>query len=139
MATAEQAIVWTEDITRLPYVREVEYAFANTRQRPIRWPGPSRVVGYSTLHKTARSQTPGHFLRRVFLVQPHDRSEQPDGVYRTGCPSEGVDPLTVQPGVPGRRTRRAWGCDNAPDQPHHAAGRCPLCGRQWDHLNEETQ
>ncbi len=134
MIANEEEIVWLEDIGRLPYVREIEYAYANTRKQPIRWTGSGRVVGYSTLRPDARSQTPGYFVRRIFLIQPHDRSENPDGVYATGCPVEGVDPLTVHPDIPGRITRRAWGCDNAPDRPHHAGGRCVLCGRQWNEV-----
>jgi len=128
----EEEIVWLEGIDHLPYVREVVYEYANFRQRPIRWTGSGRLVGYSTLRQDARSRTPGWFVRRVFLVQPHDRSEQPNGTYVTGCPGEGVDPLTVAPGIRGKITRRAWGCDNAPERPHHAGGSCSLCGRSWE-------
>ncbi|WTA32210.1 DUF6009 family protein [Streptomyces chartreusis] len=39
----------------------------------------------------------------------HDRSEQPNGMYRSSVPAEAVDPRTVAPGVWGEVTERAWG------------------------------
>ncbi|AGK76237.1 hypothetical protein SFUL_1265 [Streptomyces microflavus DSM 40593] len=42
---------------------------------------------------------PGRFIRRVFWVKEHDRSEQPEGTYKTTAPSEAVDPRTVAPCV----------------------------------------
>lgn len=106
----EDGIVWTEDISRLDYVREVVDETAATRRRPLPWRGPGRRVGYSVLAADAPNNgMPGMFTRRIFWVNDHDRSEQPNGVYRTGTPSEGVDPRTVAPGVRGELTDRAWG------------------------------
>ncbi|MFE4423129.1 DUF6009 family protein [Streptomyces sp. NPDC056817] len=34
-------------------------------------------------------------LRGIFWVKEHDRSEQPNGVYKRSAPSEAVDPRTV--------------------------------------------
>ncbi|MFG2195772.1 DUF6009 family protein [Streptomyces sp. NPDC048639] len=106
----EDGIVWTEDITPFDYVRETLVESAGTRRRPVPWDGPGRRVGYSVLKADASSgATPGMFKRRVFWVKDYDRSEQPDGTYKTGAPSEGVDPTTVAPGVWGELTDRAWG------------------------------
>jgi hypothetical protein len=123
----EESIVWEQDPATLPYVRET-LAYAGTRQRPVRWRGPGRRVGYAVPRADARSGHPGTFTRRVFWVKPYDRSEAPDGIYRTGCPSEGVDPLTVAPGVPGEQTARAWNCAET-GYPHGGDSPCDLCGR----------
>lgn len=106
----ESDIEWTEDITRLDYVREYIDAWACTRRRPVPWRGPGRRVGYSLLTADAPNNgQPGFFTRRVFWVNDHDRSEQPEGIYRTGAPVEAVDPRTVRPGAHGEITERAWG------------------------------
>ncbi|MFD7403422.1 DUF6009 family protein [Streptomyces sp. NPDC059866] len=78
--------------------------------RPISWNGPGRRVGYAVLRADAQSgAVPGKYVRRVFWVKEHDRSEQPDGLYKTSAPSGAVDPRTVAPGVWGELTERAWG------------------------------
>ncbi|MDX3066825.1 DUF6009 family protein [Streptomyces sp. ND04-05B] len=106
----EERIVWTEDIDGFDYVRETLTAEASTRARPVPWHGAGRRVGYSTLKRDAPSNdSAGRFTRRIFWVKEHDRSERPDGVYKTATPSEGVDPRTVAPGVWGEVTERAWG------------------------------
>ncbi|MFI9190476.1 DUF6009 family protein [Streptomyces californicus] len=65
------------------------------------------------------------FTRRVFWVKEHDRSEQPDGAYSSGAPSEAVDPRTVAPRVCGELTERAWGgpLDATPPKERAAAKR----------------
>ncbi|MFI1866939.1 DUF6009 family protein [Streptomyces jumonjinensis] len=106
----EARIVWTEDVDRFDYVRETLTTTASTRQRPVPWNGPGRRVGYSVLKSNAPSNgSPGKFTRRVFWVKEHDRSECPDGVYKKGTPSEGVDPRTIASGIWGELTDRAWG------------------------------
>ncbi|MFD3504642.1 DUF6009 family protein [Streptomyces sp. NPDC058678] len=61
-------------------------------------------MDYAVLRADApSSDSPGQFIRRVFWVKEHDRSEQPDGTYKTSAPSEAVDPRTLSPGV--------WGID----------------------------
>ncbi|MGW0665196.1 DUF6009 family protein [Streptodolium elevatio] len=37
------------------------------------------------------------------VAAPHDRDQDPDGLYATGAPCEAVDPRTISPGV--RETR----------------------------------
>lgn len=111
----EEAIVWEDDPSRLPYVREDLVDLAATRRRPLRSPG--RRVGYSVLRHDA-PRIGGFFVRRVFWVAPHDRSEGGDAYTPYGVPCEAVDPLTVQAGVLGRLTCRAWGrcfCSQAED------------------------
>ncbi len=78
-----------------------------------------------------RSDAPGDggspetFKRRVFWIKEHDRSEQPDGVYKSDAPSEAVDPRTVTPGVWGGRTDRALGVPTPEEQGSVAATRKP--------------
>ncbi|MCJ1678319.1 DUF6009 family protein [Streptomyces sp. APSN-46.1] len=108
----EEEIVWTENVDSFDYVRETLVDGAGTRRRPVSWRGQvGRRVGYAVLKKDAPSNrdAPGMFSRRLFWVKEHDRSEQPDGVYSSGAPTEAVDPRTVAPGVPGELTERAWG------------------------------
>ncbi|MCB5910147.1 DUF6009 family protein [Streptomyces pinistramenti] len=108
----EESIVWTEGVEGFDYVRETLVRDAATRRRAVPWPGPGRRVGYSVLRANAPSgDGPGMFTRRVFWVKEYDRSEygKQKGPYRTGTPSEGVDPRTVKPGTWGEQTDRAWG------------------------------
>ncbi|MFD3537221.1 DUF6009 family protein [Streptomyces sp. NPDC058664] len=73
---------------------------STTRQKPVGWNETGLRVGYSVLKPDAPSgDTTGRFVRRVFWVKDYDRSEQPDGTYKTSEPSEAVDPRTVAPGV----------------------------------------
>ncbi|MFG2912686.1 DUF6009 family protein [Kitasatospora sp. NPDC048298] len=106
----EDGIVWTESISKFDYVREYLEVAAGTRRGPVRWNGHGRRVGYSMLKPDAPAgEAPFRFARRVFWIKEHDRSEQPDGVYKDCAPSEGVDPRTVAAGVWGELTERAWG------------------------------
>lgn len=104
----EERIVWLEDITRLDYVRQA-VVYAGTRRRRVRW-DVGRLVGYAVLRPDATGSAPGTFERRAFWVAAHDRDSEPSGVYRSGAPSEAVDPRTIAPGEPGELTDRAWGC-----------------------------
>lgn len=101
--THEEEIVWVDDPGKYDYVRE-GVTVHPTRRRPVIQPG--RVVGYGVLRAGAPNcGHPGTFKRRVFWVRPHDRSEEPDGVYMGGLPAEAVDPRTVAAGVPGKTGR----------------------------------
>jgi Family of unknown function (DUF6009) len=67
------------------------------------------IVGYTELQADFRDNSlPGMFHRRVFWVKSYDRCCEPTGTYETGAPAEAVDPRTVQPGVEGELTDRAW-------------------------------
>ncbi|MFD9688134.1 DUF6009 family protein [Kitasatospora sp. NPDC059088] len=116
----EDEIVWDEDVSHFDYVREALDLFATTRRGPLRCPGPGRRVGYSVLEADAPSgEAPLRFARRIFWVKEHDRSEQPEGPYKTEAPAEGVDPRTIAPRVWGKLTDRAWGSP----LPHQGRGR----------------
>lgn len=103
----EIRIEWERDPTDMAYVR-VRSRPAGTRQRGVTHHVGERV-GYAVLRADAPSPEPGVFRRRVFYLKDHDRPNDPDGGYSTGAPAEAVDPLTVEPGVPGELTERAWG------------------------------
>ncbi|MCC5031885.1 DUF6009 family protein [Streptomyces sp. WAC 00631] len=106
----EDGIVWTEDVGAFDYVRQSVELSVSTRRKPVPWRGHGRRVGYAVLRPDAPSgDVPGKFVRRVFWVKEHDRSEQPNGMYKRSAPSEAVDPRTVAPGVWGELTERAWG------------------------------
>jgi Family of unknown function (DUF6009) len=82
------------------------------RRRIKKWRGAGRRVGYSVVWPDAPSEKGWGWLgftRREFFLKEYDRDSNPNGVYKTGCPTEGVDPLTVYPGVPGEQNDRAWG------------------------------
>jgi hypothetical protein len=105
----EDGIIWTEDIQDFDYVRQTIVTSVATRRRPVPWRGPGRRVGYSVLSRDAPSdEATGKYVRRVFWVKPYDRSEAPDGMYKSTAPSEAVDPRTVAPGAWGELTERAW-------------------------------
>lgn len=123
----EDEIVWTEDVDRLDYVREHLDLFATSRQGPVGWRGSGRRVGYATLREDA-PEDGGRFARRVFWVKDSDRSEVPEGVYRTGAPAEAVDPRTVTPGIWGELTDRAWGAPLPPPAEQPGAGEALAVG-----------
>jgi len=107
--THEDALVWLEDTSSLGYVRQaLDRITGRTRRPPYYRAG--RLVWYATLGPGARpSRASGTYLRRVFWLAPHDRDQQPDGLYSSGSPSEAVDPRTVSPGVKGYKTERSEG------------------------------
>lgn len=110
----EARIVWLEDIERYDYVRVIEQFVHSKTGLPKRRHVGHRTVGYANLLSEARRDMAGYLKKRVFFVQKHDRSERPDGVYRSGCPAEAVDPRTVQAGVAGHITDRAAGIPSSP-------------------------
>ena len=85
------AIVWLEDASKLHYVRE-QFCLKTTRAMPIKveLKAPGRVVGYEVLPPDEQGVVPGVFLRRVYLVQGHDRCNDPGGVYKRLAPSEAI-------------------------------------------------
>ncbi|MEV6681581.1 DUF6009 family protein [Streptomyces erythrochromogenes] len=109
----EARVVWLEDIGRLDYVRQSLERLPNRQGRPP-YHRDGRMVGYAVLGPGARaSRASGTFLRRVFWLLPHDRDQQPEGSYAFSSPSEAVDPRTLRPRDPGRRTQRSAGPPSA--------------------------
>src|SRR6266851_4620431 len=88
----ENRIVWLEAPEAHPYVREHLTLLATERTGLVH-PPAGRSIGYSESSLDAEPWQSGRFMRRVFYVLDHDRSNQPDGTYKTTCPIEGVDPL----------------------------------------------
>ena len=105
----ESELVWLDDISKYDYVRVIEQTVMSRVGLPKTRHIGYRTVGYTNLRAEARSSRFRLLTKRVFFVKSHDRSEQPDGVYKTGCPIEAVDPRTLAPGIEGVVTDRAWG------------------------------
>ncbi|MGP3979318.1 DUF6009 family protein [Streptomyces sp. 8N114] len=105
----EEELVWLEDTAALDYVRQsLDRVSSRRRQPPYHRDG--RLIGYATLTNKAKpSRASGTYLRRVFWLAPHDRDQDPDGLYATGAPSEAVDPRTLAPTVKGYKTERSEG------------------------------
>ncbi|MEV0604508.1 DUF6009 family protein [Streptomyces sp. NPDC050315] len=107
--THEVDLVWLEDTDALDYVRQSLDRLSGRRRKPA-YHRDGRLVGYAILGPEAKpSRASGTYLRRVFWLAPHDRDQQPKGLYETGAPSEAVDPRTLQPGVKGYKTERSEG------------------------------
>ncbi|MGW0537933.1 DUF6009 family protein [Streptomyces sp. NPDC003032] len=105
----ETGIVWLEDIGPLDYVRQALDRLPNRGGAPA-YHRDGRMVGYAVLGSGApSSRASGTFLRRVFWLLPHDRDGRPDGLYRSGAPSEAVDPRTVAARTKGYKTQRSEG------------------------------
>lgn len=98
----ETEIVWLEDIENLDYVREALVQTVKSRG-PVRKIAAGRNVGYANVRRVPGAR---FYERRLFYLKPYDR-DSGDPVYQIGCPSEAIDPRTVQVGVPGRKTPRA--------------------------------
>ncbi|MBQ0867334.1 DUF6009 family protein [Streptomyces sp. RK75] len=105
----EEELVWLENTEDLDYVRQtLDRVSSRRRQPPYHRDG--RLVGYATLTRDAKpSRASGTWLRRVFWLAPHDRDQDPDGLYATGAPSEAVDPRTLKPTIKGYKTERSEG------------------------------
>ncbi|WP_329295525.1 DUF6009 family protein [Streptomyces sp. NBC_01455] len=110
----ETELVWLEDPSLLDYVRQSLDRLPSRRGKPAYY-RDGRMVGYAILGKDAKpSRASGTFRRRVFWLLPHDRDQQPGGLYETGAPSEAIDPRTVAPGVKGYKTERSEGGPASP-------------------------
>ncbi|MFG2525423.1 DUF6009 family protein [Streptomyces sp. NPDC048527] len=101
-------IVWVApDIDELDYVRQALDRVRGRRTAPP-FHRDGRLIGYAILGSDAKaSRASGTYLRRVFWVAPHDRDSAPEGLYKSGAPSEAVDPRTVEAGVEGSKTVRS--------------------------------
>ncbi|GAA2347116.1 DUF6009 family protein [Streptomyces kunmingensis] len=105
----ETDLVWLEDIAPLDYVRQSLDRLPTRRGKPA-YHRDGRMVGYAILSRDARaSRASGTFLRRVFWLLPHDRDQQPEGLYASAAPSEAVDPRTLGAGTKGYKTERSEG------------------------------
>ena len=91
----EAEIVWTENVSCLPYVREL-IVETSSRTRSLRKLAPGRCLGWSVLARdTKPSVRGGLWLRRVFWLRPGEASDYSNG----SRPAEGVAPGDVELGV----------------------------------------
>ncbi|PRH77778.1 transcription factor [Streptomyces solincola] len=105
----EAAVVWLEDPEGLDYVRQALDKTGRRTGKP-RYARDGRMVGYTELGKDAESNPDsGLYQRRTFFLLPHDRPNDPEGIYKAGAPGEAVDPRTIQPRRVGEKTPRSQG------------------------------
>jgi Family of unknown function (DUF6009) len=102
----ETRIVWLRPIEDLDYVRE-GIVLTTRRRGRIGMRGRRTLIGYAEVVKTGRGIVT--YSRRIFWLRAHDRHFDPKGCYAVRAPCEAVDPRTVAPGIPGKRTLRV--CD----------------------------
>ncbi|MER7111142.1 DUF6009 family protein [Streptomyces sp. NPDC000229] len=105
----EAAVVWLEDPNNFDYVRQALDKTGRRTGKP-RYARDGRMVGYVELDKNAEANPDsGLFQRRTFFLLPHDRPNDPEGLYKEGAPGEAVDPRTIQPRKVGEKTPRSQG------------------------------
>lgn len=112
--TLEIKLVWEKAPREFDYVRETYLPTSTCYERPEAPSDDAHLIGYA-LHAPpeATNLEPGTTReRRLFFLQPDDRTLDPDGFYATRAPAGAVDPRTVEPGKPGQMTARARG-DNS--------------------------
>ncbi|MEU6631904.1 DUF6009 family protein [Streptomyces parvus] len=103
----EAEVVWLENVGDLDYVRQALDKTTRRRNKP-RYARDGRMVGYTELDDTAPSDPDsGLYRRRVFFLLPHDRDNDPDGLYQEGAPGEAIDPRTIRPRRVGQKTWRS--------------------------------
>lgn len=105
----EAEIVWLHDRSVFPMVREALMCGGTRSRAPAMPKDGSVLVGYAVLKPrvgSRKSRDMGRRLRRYWYVMPYDFEPHRSGVeMMTRC--EGVDPLTVSPGVAGEKTERS--------------------------------
>ena len=95
----EASVVWCQEITALPYVREAIADGVKTRTGRLHGRGIGRIVGYAKLAEDApRDVKSRGFRRRYFFIKEKD-------LDRARIPRRAVDPQTVFPGIAGKRIR----------------------------------
>lgn len=104
----EDEVVWLESPEDLDYIRERFWLVADPYEEPPQLTGGDRMIAYSVLVPGLKYDEKC-YLRRYFDLKPTDRDSDPNDAFPRGygcCPSEAVDPDTVVPGHPGRKTSR---------------------------------
>ncbi|WP_256105970.1 DUF6009 family protein [Streptomyces sp. ODS05-4] len=105
----EAAVVWLEDPEQFDYVRQALDKTGRRTGRP-RYARDGRMVGYTELTRDAEPNLDsGLYQRRTFFLLPHDRPNDPEGLYKAGAPGEAVDPRTIEPTRVGEKTPRSQG------------------------------
>lgn len=98
MLRDEEEIVWLEDVSAQPYVRESVAGRLQRRGKIRCWRG--RCVGYANLRRDMPLPRIKGFARRYWWLAPEDPY---DG---GGYPIEAVDPRSVRIGQPSARSTR---------------------------------
>ncbi|WP_331719415.1 DUF6009 family protein [Streptomyces sp. NBC_01187] len=107
--THESSVVWLEDLDGLDYVRQALDKTSRRGGKP-RYARDGRMVGYTELDPDATpNPDSGLYQRRTFFLLPHDRPNDPDGLYQAGAPGEAVDPRTIEARSVGEKTPRSQG------------------------------
>ncbi len=105
----EAAVVWLEDPECFDYVRQALDKTGRRTGRP-QYARDGRMVGYTELVRDAEpNPDSGLYQRRTFFLLPHDRPNDPEGLYKAGAPGEAVDPRTIEPKRVGEKTPRSQG------------------------------
>jgi hypothetical protein len=105
----ESGVVWLENPATFDYVRQALDKTPRRAGKP-RYARDGRMVGYAELSPDAEANPDsGLFQRRTFFLLPHDRPNDPEGLYQTGAPGEAVDPSTIEPRCVGEKTARSQG------------------------------
>ncbi|MFJ3769621.1 DUF6009 family protein [Streptomyces sp. NPDC090084] len=118
-------LVWLEDVFHLDYGRQ---SLGRLPTADCRLVQASRRTAAMAAWSAAPFSGPmphppapaAPFRRRVFWLLPHDRDEEPDGLYAGSVPAGAVDPETLQPTVKGRRTERGEGGEGGSSVPGDA-------------------
>jgi hypothetical protein len=98
----EDRIIWLanrESLAKMGYVRE-RFQIAAIRTGPVRPPVGEELIGYAVLKQTAAPDPGKGFRRRIFTLQPVDRYNDPQGIFKDCVPPEAIDPMKVQAARP---------------------------------------
>lgn len=97
----ESEIVWLrEDLHLMPYIREAFLSTTRPYSKPPKSNKEKVIVGYAMLKPGLKSTRGASYLIRHFYLKPQDRYFDPNGTYKTDYPSDAVDPMSIQVGVP---------------------------------------
>lgn len=95
-------IVWLEDPSQYFFVRTMIFNNQRRSTKPASNRSPGKLIGYSVLSSDVK-QTKWDWLdtfrRRLFYLTERDLREDCIYLKENFHPSEGVDPLTVAPGI----------------------------------------
>lgn len=94
----ETEIVWLEDCSNKPYVREILLWCRGRTQEPEY--GDRKILGYARV-SDEYPLFEGSGERRAFYLKDHD----PYGYDPIQMPAEAVDPSSVAPGIRGARPK----------------------------------
>lgn len=106
----EDKIIWLKDreaLGKIAWVRE-RILVCSIRTGPVKAPRGEMLIGYAVLKRESTRDDERGFLRRIFTMPFQEEPLLDLGISRAdsrqnSMPADAVDPLSVQPGKPGRR------------------------------------